>query len=69
MMLEDESFGGDVALVGDDADLQCELLLRAEGVGGGDEVGGESAGEEVARRTADETEKKDESESQFIAHA
>src|SRR5579859_3640014 len=55
MMLEDESFGGDVGLVGDDADLQGELLLRAESGRGRDKVGREPAGEEVARRTACET--------------
>ena len=68
-MLEDQSFGGDVVLVGDDANLQGEVLLRAESGGGRDEVGGESACEEVARGTTDEQEKGDETESQFIAHA
>jgi hypothetical protein len=69
MMLEDESLGGDVALVGDDTDLQGELLLRTESRRGGDQVGGEPAGEEIAGRTADEQEQGGEGENQFIAHA
>src|ERR1051326_5480074 len=68
MMLEDESLGGDVVLVGDDTDLQGELLLRAEGGRSGDEVGGEPAGEEVARRTADEQEQGGEAESRSEEH-
>ena len=59
MLLKNQIFGGDVVLVGDDSGLQGELLRSFEGVGGGDEVGGEAAGEEVARRTGGEEKETD----------
>src|SRR5580704_6514931 len=50
MMLEHEIFGGDVDLVRNHAGLQDVLLRRFEGIGSGDQVGGEAAREVVARR-------------------
>jgi len=48
VMLEHERFGSEVVLVGDDAGLERELLRSFEGIGGGEKVGGEAAGEVVA---------------------
>ena len=53
-MLKDEVFGRSVVFVGDDSGLQDEVLRSLEGVGGGDQIGGEAAGEEVARRAGSE---------------
>jgi hypothetical protein len=40
MMLEREVVGREVILVGDYAETELKLLLGAESVGGGDQVGG-----------------------------
>ena len=50
MMLEDEIFGRDVVFVRDDSSLQEVLLWSFEIGGGANQVGGETAGEKVARR-------------------
>ena len=44
MLLKDEIFGRGVVFVGDDSGLKGELLRGAEGIGGGDEIGGEAVG-------------------------
>ena len=54
VLLQHQIFGRDVVFVGDDASLQRELLRSLEGIGGRDEIGGEAACEEVARRTGGE---------------
>ena len=68
MLLKNEVFGGDVVLIGDDSGLQGELLRSLEGVGGGDEIGGEAASEEFARRTGGEEKETDCRENEFRPH-
>jgi hypothetical protein len=54
VMLEDEIFGSGIIFVGDGAGRQDELLLRFEGVGGGNKIGGQTARKKVARRAGSE---------------
>ena len=54
--LEHEVVGGKVVLVGNDSSSQPELLWGLECLRAGDEVDGQTAGEEVARRTSGQTE-------------
>ncbi len=49
--LQDEGVGRTEVLVGDDAGAEPEGLRGFESGGGGDQVGGQAAGEEIARRT------------------
>ena len=69
MLLKDKIFGRDIVFVGDDSGLQRELLRRLERVGGGDQVGGETAGEEVARRAGGERRTgRSRDENRFLPH-
>ena len=51
VLLKHEIVGRNKIFVGNDSRLQGKLAGRLECVGGGDEIGGETAREEVARRT------------------
>ena len=64
-MLEYEIFWRKVILVGDNAGLQDKLLRRAEFGRGGDEVSGEAAGEEIARRASRKNEHADHADCEF----
>ncbi len=69
-MLQHQGFGRAVIFVGDDSGLQDKLLVSFEIVGGNDQVGGETASEEIARRTGAEGEAQYqvESEDRCFAH-
>ena len=49
-MLEDERFGREVILIGNDAGVQEELLLSLKSVGVFDQTCGKAARQEIARR-------------------
>ena len=56
MALENKILGGKKILIGDDAGAKNVLLLRVEGLRGSDEIGGETAGEEIAGRAGRQNE-------------
>jgi hypothetical protein len=53
-MLQDERFGREIVFVGDDAGADKKRLRSLECVGALDEVGGQTAREQVARGTGGE---------------
>ena len=68
MLLKNQIFGRDVVFVGNDSRVEGKLLRRFEGVGSGDQVGRETARQEVARRTGGEKEQADQRENRFLRH-
>jgi hypothetical protein len=56
MLLKNDIFGRNVVFVGDSAYLQSELLWGLKGSRTGDQVSGETAGEEVSRGARHECE-------------
>ena len=70
MMLQYQVFGRKVILVGNDAGLQEIVLGLFEGIGGGDQVRGETPGQKVARGAGEESKAQEctESEDESFSH-
>jgi hypothetical protein len=68
VLLKNKIFGRDIVFVGNDSRVKRELLWRFEGVGNRDQIGGETARQEIARRTGGEKEQADQREDKFLPH-
>ena len=68
MVLKNEIFGRGIVLVGDDSRLQNEWLRRFEFAGSQDEIGSQTAREDVARRAACEKQQAGKHEDWFVPH-
>jgi hypothetical protein len=58
VLLKNKRFRRNIVFVGDGSHLKREVLWRLERLGSGDQVGSETARQEVARRTGREYEAK-----------
>jgi hypothetical protein len=67
-MLKDKVFGRRILFVGEDSRLQFELLGNFECIGSRDQVGGEAASQEIARRAGNEKEQSQHRAARFLAH-